>query len=51
MYKNRPSFVIGSKGDVLLLYATDKVDTDRLRVRLDVPGLVRDVATRALVDR
>jgi hypothetical protein len=51
MYENRPSFVIGSKGDELLLYATDKVDTDRRRVRSGVSGLVRDGKTRALVDR
>ena len=51
MYENRSSFVIGSKGELLLLYATDKVDTDRRRVRSDAPGLVRHRATRALVDR
>jgi hypothetical protein len=49
MYKNRPSFVIGSRGDELLLYAADGADTARRRVRTDAPELVRNGATRPLV--
>ena len=51
LYENRQSFVIGSKGDELLLYAADKVDTVRRRVRRDAPELIRTNTARALVDR
>lgn len=47
-FDNRPSFVIGTRGDELLLYAADKVDTARQRVRQDSPGLNRPGTTRTL---
>ena len=50
LYKNRRTFVIGSKGDELLLLATDGVDTARRRVRADSPELVRNGDTRPLVE-
>jgi hypothetical protein len=51
LYKNSPAFVIGSRGDELLLYAADRVDTDRLRVRRDSPDLVQTSPARRMVDR
>jgi hypothetical protein len=48
---NHPSFVIGTKGDELLLYPTDKADTLRQRVRQDSPRLTRPGTTRRFVDR
>jgi Protein kinase domain len=51
LYKNHPSFVIGTNGDELLLSRADTIDTARYRVRRDDPELVRTNETRALVDR
>jgi hypothetical protein len=51
LYKNHPSFVIGTNGDELLLCRADTIDTARYRVRRDDPELVRTNETRALVDR
>jgi hypothetical protein len=51
LYRNRPSFVIGTNGDELLLCRADTIDTARYRVRRDDPQLVRTNETRALVGR
>ena len=51
MYENHPSLVIGAKGEELLLYSADTIDTDRRRVRRDTPGLILTTKTRKLVER
>jgi hypothetical protein len=51
LYKNHPSFVIGTNGEELLLCRADTIDPARYRVRWDDPELVRTKTTRALVDR
>jgi len=50
-YKNRPSFVIGSSGDELLLYPADRIAAAGQRVHQRDPHLVRTNVMRALVDR
>jgi hypothetical protein len=50
-YKTRPSFVIGIRGDELLLYPADRVAAGALRIHQRDPELVRTNVTRALVDR
>jgi tRNA A-37 threonylcarbamoyl transferase component Bud32 len=40
LYKNRPSFVIGVRGEELLLYVADSVDTVRPRVRRGDPDVI-----------
>jgi serine/threonine-protein kinase len=50
-YGNRPSFVIATKGDELLLYQPDSVGTVRPRVRRDAPDVIPTHERRTLVGR
>ena len=50
-FENRSAFVIGSNGAELLLYSPVKGERKQLRVRLDAPGLQRNVAARALFEQ
>ena len=50
-FENRRAFVIGSNGAELLLYSPVKGERNYIRVRLDAPGLQRNVAARALFEQ
>ena len=50
-FENRRTFVIGSNGTELLLYSPEKGERRYVRVRLDAPGLQRNVAARALFEQ
>ena len=51
LYKNQPSFVIGTYSDELLLCPAGTIGAARHRVRRNDPELVPTNETRALVDR
>jgi tRNA A-37 threonylcarbamoyl transferase component Bud32 len=47
-FENQLAFVIGTRSDELLLYTPAKGERKWLRVRVDAPGLRRNVGARAL---
>ena len=51
VYKGRPSFVLGTNGDELLLYPADRVAATGQQVHKDDRDLVRNNVWRTLVER
>ena len=51
VFESRRAFVIGSNGTELLLYSPAKGERRYIRVRLDAPGLQRNVAARTLFEQ
>jgi Protein kinase domain len=51
VFENRPSLVIATNSEELLLFATDSPEWTRRRIRRDAPDLLRTGITRRLFER